>query len=156
MRTLRGHSRSIRSIAFSQDSALIASAAKDGTVRLWRVHTGECVQNIYIGAASTNLSITSDDSQVLTDFGYIAIDRNAVSDTVIPAHFSGLGVRRGYSWITWNNNDILRLPAELGACFAAISGSTIAIGCKSGRVVIIRLSKEELAKIYTGIDHSLN
>lgn len=154
VQTLRGHMRSITSIAFSQDSALVASASRDGAVRLWRVDTGECLQNICIGAASTNLSITSDGSQVLTDFGYIAIDGTAVSDAQISAHFSGLGVRYDYSWITWNNHNILRLPAALGACCSTISASTVAIGCTSGRVIILRFSTEELSKIYNGFDNN--
>ncbi|KAH8129103.1 WD40-repeat-containing domain protein [Trichoderma asperelloides] len=154
VQTLRGHRRDVTSITFSRDSALVASASADGTIRLWRIDTGECVQNIFLGATSFNLSITSDNSQILTDFGSVVID--GTSDARIPAHFSGVGVRCGYSWITWNNNNILRIPVELEACRTAISGSTVAIGCESGRVVIIRVSTEELTKIYAGVANSLD
>ncbi|KAL6887047.1 hypothetical protein GGI43DRAFT_426073 [Trichoderma evansii] len=154
VQTLRGHESPATSVAFSQVSAFVASATEDGTVQLWRVDTGDFVQNVFFDAISTNLSITSDNSQVLTNFGYIAIDSTASSDVEIPAVFSGIGVRYYYSWITWNNKNILKLPNDFGACHAAISGSTVAIGCKSGRVIIIRLSTEELLKIYDDADNN--
>jgi hypothetical protein len=110
------------------------------------------VQDIDVGAPSWNLSITSDNSRILTDFGYIPVDTTAVAHRQIPARFSGIGVRHDYSWITWNNHNVLRLPAALDARRSAISGSTVAIGCGSGRVIIIRLSSEELSNLYNGVD----
>jgi WD40 repeat protein len=44
--TLEGHSDSVNSIAFSHDSALLASASGDKTVRIWGTDTGECQQTL--------------------------------------------------------------------------------------------------------------
>lgn len=185
VQTLRGLNGIVKSITFSQDSTLLAAAAhgafsqdptllaatahptlfkvavtaEGGSVQLWRIDTGECLQHTPLGAlhvwlSSDKLSISSDHSRILTEFGSIAIDSGDIADTQVPAHFLGIGVRLDYSWITWNNHHILRLPAELGACRSAISGSNVAIGCTSGRVIIIRLSSEELSKIYDGIDNN--
>ncbi|KAK1236968.1 hypothetical protein MKX08_007916 [Trichoderma sp. CBMAI-0020] len=157
VQTLRGRPNRVTSIAFSQDSTLLAAAARGGAVRLWRVDTGECLQNTHLGVKyrwfwPVNLSFSSDHSRILTEFGSIAIDSGDAADTLVPARFLGIGLRHDDSWITWNNHNILRLPAELGARRSAISGSTVAIGCESGRVIMIGLSSEELSKKYDGVD----
>jgi WD40 repeat protein len=41
LRTLTGHTRSIVSVKFSSDGALLASGSADKTVRLWDPETGE-------------------------------------------------------------------------------------------------------------------
>ena len=40
-RTFRGHTDHVHSVAFSHDGAMLASASKDRTVRVWSVATGE-------------------------------------------------------------------------------------------------------------------
>ncbi|OAQ62527.1 g-protein beta wd-40 repeats containing [Purpureocillium lilacinum] len=46
MQTLEGHDHGVTSVAFSPDSALVASGSNDQTIRLWRVATGECVRTL--------------------------------------------------------------------------------------------------------------
>lgn len=40
IRTLKGHTREVNSVAFSRDGLRAASASTDGTVRLWNLETG--------------------------------------------------------------------------------------------------------------------
>jgi len=47
-RTLSGHSREVRSVAFSADSRTLYSVGFDGCLREWDVETGNCRQNIAV------------------------------------------------------------------------------------------------------------
>ena len=41
---LKGHSNSVLSVAFSHDSARLASASYDKTVKIWNASSSECLQ----------------------------------------------------------------------------------------------------------------
>ncbi|KAL7944866.1 WD40-repeat-containing domain protein [Trichoderma barbatum] len=140
---LKGHSGFITSVAFSHDSKLIASAAYDETARLWRCG---------LGWYSKHLSFAKDKLEILTSIGLVAIDGTggSVRRRPPPAHFVGPSISSDRSWIMWNNDNILRLPAEFRKSDFAISGSTVAIRCASGRVICIRLSADELSDLYGG------
>ena len=46
LQTLEGHSGHVSSVAFSPDSARLASASGDGTVKIWDANSGECLQTL--------------------------------------------------------------------------------------------------------------
>lgn len=46
LQSLEGHKTTVKSIAFSHDSKLIASASLDGKIMVWSTNTGECVQEL--------------------------------------------------------------------------------------------------------------
>jgi WD40 repeat protein len=43
LQTLEGHSGSVRSVAFLHDSARLASASDDSTVKIWDTSNGDCL-----------------------------------------------------------------------------------------------------------------
>ena len=46
LQTLEGHSYWVNSVAFSHDSARLASASSDRTVKIWDAGSGECLQTL--------------------------------------------------------------------------------------------------------------
>ena len=128
LQILEGHSSWVNSVAFSHDSAFVASGSYDNTVRLWRCDTGECVHVEYIGATVTHLSFKPDGSQLLTSHGAITIPKlplvgqteatqklaatqtSAVLDvTESKGHRGGYGFSEDDSWITWHTALVGRL-----------------------------------------------
>ena len=46
MKTLQGHSDSVRAIGFNPDGTIIASGSADETIKVWDVKTGECLKTL--------------------------------------------------------------------------------------------------------------
>ena len=46
LQTLEGHSDDVRSVAFSHDSARLASASSDRTVKIWDASSGACLKTL--------------------------------------------------------------------------------------------------------------
>jgi WD40 repeat protein len=46
LQTLKGHSSAVSSVAFLHDSARLASASYDRTIKVWDVSSGECLQTL--------------------------------------------------------------------------------------------------------------
>ncbi|KAH9225095.1 hypothetical protein K456DRAFT_1945779, partial [Colletotrichum gloeosporioides 23] len=127
---LKGHSSSVNSVAFSHNSTLMASASWDNTVRIWHADTGECTQAVNIGGAT------------------IAMDKASLRQSVwkiISEHDTtrlriDIGISLDGSWITWHDQNLLWLPVEFRPACSALQGPTLAIGCHSGRVTVLRLA----------------
>ncbi|KAF5848985.1 hypothetical protein GGP41_010115 [Bipolaris sorokiniana] len=62
LQTLEGHRDSVRSVVFSHDSARLASASWDNTVKIWDTHSGVCLQTLEGHRSSVNSVVFSHDS----------------------------------------------------------------------------------------------
>ncbi|KAK2035733.1 hypothetical protein LZ31DRAFT_621899 [Colletotrichum somersetense] len=164
--TLEGHGGLVRSVAFSPNGSQLASASSDKTVKVWDTATGQCQQTleghrgrVWSVAFSPNgsqLASASDDKtvkvwdtatgqcqQTLTDHSSlqnvfeVAIQKPNQGPNhqhhVLSQH--GAWVKNGFQNIVW-------LPPEHRAQCAAAEGSRIAIGCRSGRVLLVQFALE--------------
>ena len=139
LQTLEGHMNGVRSVAFSHDGLRLASASYDRTVRMWDGETGALLQTIEVDTSLRELSFNSQDSHLVTDIGSIILDLSS-SHTIQELNWSGYGIRSDRSWITWHGRNILWLPPEYRSFMSTVRETSIAIGCYSGRVILINFS----------------
>ncbi|TEY39704.1 hypothetical protein BOTCAL_0453g00080 [Botryotinia calthae] len=145
--TLEGHSESVNSIAFSADSKLLASGSNDCTIKIWDTATGTLQQTLEGHSSVGNLSFDITNSILITDIGCFRLNIN--SNIPLPSysqvinsrsHRQGLSINE--SWVIWNDQNLLWLPPDFRPGIFTIShtGSKLAIGCQSRRVVLIGIN----------------
>ncbi|TAQ83564.1 hypothetical protein B7494_g8112 [Chlorociboria aeruginascens] len=145
--TFERHNNLIKLIAFSHDLKLLTSALYDNTIKIWDVATGILQQTLPVDGDIGSLSFDVTNSILITNIGHLKLDET--TNLPLPtssrglsskSHLEGLGVRG--SWVLWNGQNLLWLPPDFRAITAVISytGSTLAIGCESGKVFIIGIN----------------
>ncbi|KAI1032368.1 hypothetical protein LB504_013188 [Fusarium proliferatum] len=147
-RVLEGHSKGVDSVVFSHDSKKVASASSDKTVRIWNIRTGKCEDVISLGVYAIVLSFTPDERGIVTNRGVFALtgcleSRAEPPMSLQPLEASMLACGDG-TWVTTAGADLLWLPPECRNGEIATAGSAIAIGCRSGRVVLLRISVADI------------
>ncbi|KAK0765285.1 hypothetical protein N5P37_001211, partial [Trichoderma harzianum] len=83
LRVLMGHEKPVTSVAFSHDSALIASGSIDKTIRLWSTSTGDCIRDFKAKGEFTMALAFSPDSALVASCsvrGIIQLWRTTTGD----------------------------------------------------------------------------
>jgi WD40 repeat protein len=149
LQTLEGHSDRVNSVAFSHDSARLASASGDKTVKIWDASSGECLQTLEIGKALFNISFDTTGSCLHTGIGTIAVDASSalnmtpsITDPQNPRYQGGALSSDG-AWITYNAENLVWLPSEYRPSCSTVSGKTIGVGVGSGKVWMCNLRFSE-------------
>jgi WD40 repeat protein len=158
LQTLEGHRQGVWSVAFSHDSARLASASGDSTVKVWDASSGECLQTLEIGRVLFNISFDITGSYLHTEIGTIALEASSsssssssslsnrapsVTDPQSP-RYEGWALSSDGEWITYNSKNWVWLPSEYRPSCSAVLGKTIGIGIGTGKVWIYNLKVDSL------------
>ncbi|KAM0451571.1 hypothetical protein ACHAPV_009910 [Trichoderma viride] len=133
LQTLTGHRGTVWSAAISADNALLASASNDYTVRIWDAATAACKYEIDVGTTLYNISFKGNGSKL----GAFAVDTPPGSTpSLTPQAYcpQSYGISADNTWITWNSQNLLRLPPPYQLSWSVAAASTVTICCPSGRV----------------------
>jgi WD40 repeat protein len=134
LQTLRGHSDNVIAVAFSPDGKQLASASRDETVMLWDASEGAAIQIIKTNAVIRTVSFSDDGTSLSTNRGRLPI--TSLSSGRDPSR----GVFVQEQWVTWGTENMLWLPPEHRTYYAAVHGSVVALGCRSGVVAIMEFA----------------
>lgn len=148
---LEGHTHLITSLAFSADSLYLASSTYNQQIKIWDLEQHTCLHTINVGKEISHLSFDLwTNSQLHTDIGVLDLnilsqtpDVNAESiwtATSPGSDWSSHFVHISGEWIVKDGENVLWLPSDYRPWSSAVFKSTVAIGCDSGRVLIMKFT----------------
>ena len=118
-------------------------------VRIWNAATGACTHTLDLGTAVNHLAWDSSKSHLRTNFGTINLNLDHTqTESYIPdmlplgkeRQYKGYGISDNTSWITWDREKVLWLPKGYRSTQSIVIDSIVAIGCPSGRVIVLGFS----------------
>lgn len=147
IQTFLGHDDLVGSVVFLTDSKRLASSSYNRIVKIWDATSGECLRTLSVGFIGLHLlSDPTNNSRLHTEIGTLELalpSAGAIQPMDNPSspdfNRSGYGISTGHLWIINGTDQILRLPQACRTGISAVAGSTIAIGCENGSVLLLEL-----------------
>jgi WD40 repeat protein len=134
--TFEAYTQWVTAVAFSPNTKQLAPASEDRTVRLWHAATGSIMQTLEGHASLHTLIFSIDGLYLQTNRGPIqihpSVSTNARNQSITITNIFVRG-----QWICRWEDNFLWLPTNYRSSVTAIHRNHIAIGCQSGRPIII-------------------
>ncbi|KAI8625445.1 hypothetical protein F5Y19DRAFT_265094 [Xylariaceae sp. FL1651] len=153
LQTLEGHNSWVTLITHSHESTRLASVSSDKTVKIWDPATGDCLQTLEVRGLPARLSFDTTSSCLHTDIGTILLDLPSTPDTALTQplpqtpSYQGYTISRDSMWLARNGHNVLWLPTEYrpscSAVVESVSALGVALGCRSGRVLVFQFSVKD-------------
>ncbi|CAI7660089.1 unnamed protein product [Penicillium pancosmium] len=143
--TIEHHSRDgVRGVvaqvkALSHNCSMLACCLSD-TMQLWDTATGTLRQTWNLPGYVNLLEFSPDDSSLKTDFGHFEIESEFGTGPSSPGGKISVSHQDG-QWITLNGDRSLFLPAEARTEYWITWDRKIALGLKSGDVILMEFEK---------------
>ncbi|CAG9988699.1 unnamed protein product [Clonostachys byssicola] len=150
------HQAGNRACSISNDSKFIAMHLRHGLlgydeIQVWCMETSQRLYSIELRPAPYSYVVsafedndwvrfTLDDLGLETSHGVIALSNflpTQLNNARVLSSFCGYGISYDRTWITWNGNRLLRLPAQYQPRCSAVHLNTVMLGGVSGRVTIL-------------------
>ncbi|KAJ5456081.1 uncharacterized protein N7458_004345 [Penicillium daleae] len=146
--TLKGNNGPFMVVSWSKDGSRLASGSSDKSITVWDLTTGQCERTLPIHSPDFLQFDELEPNLLHTAIGAINL---APTGSVKPTLHSlqlpdicGFGLKDDHSWITYNGVNLLWLPVDYRPVLLslfAISATTVAVCCPSGRVIFLALSE---------------
>jgi WD40 repeat protein len=156
--TLEGHSDPVSSVAFSHDSARLASASGDRTVKIWDAYSGACLQTLeghsnYVSSVafshdSARLASASGDRTVKiwdAHSGACLQTLEGHSDVVRSVAFSHDSARLASASSSFYSSTVKIWDAHSGACLQTLEGYSDAFGSADLVSILVSLRPDKTA-----------
>lgn len=151
-------------LVFSSDGHQFAASYTD-KIKIWDSKSGCCLQTLDTGGS--NITVVAFDaarSRLLTNVGLVLLDEVPAGhvDVRRELHRQGYGVNVTGDWVLWDSEKVLWLPpayrpdstAGILPGPEASTLSAIVLGCRSGRVVVLRFPDSSKSALPTAADPS--
>lgn len=128
------------------------SGPHDETVRIPGTNIDESRHKINIGICRERLPLAREDLDTLAHMGWIMRNYCQLRETGpnpfenSDSHCLGPGISMDRCWITWHGKNLLWLPEEFRPWCSAVAGSSIALGCDSGKAYLVKITGEMQVK----------
>lgn len=144
VKTFNPDKTGVKAVALSAETGVVATLSSTrGSMKIWDCSTDAytCLQTLSVGELIGHMRFVG--SRLCTNVGAFDVileeDDSLQGTRRVHIRRSGLGISSDSSWILDDERCIVWLPSSCRPTASDIAGSTIVLGCTSGRVITLQI-----------------